>query len=227
MNSGFDITSGVKEFIYKFATNNEIANTKKNLEDTIKFIDVNNIIIFYNGNSISPEVHLVKDGKTIGYFSIVDLLPDKTPSMSISIGDDEDESYYRGKGLARLLIASMIYVIKNNNPHLTPMVLLFIDTDASNGFWDKIGMIENRYYLRKIDVIGRGHEKHIDLATISDWALNNNAIFRYGGGRTNTKSRTKKSQQKVAIKNRTKRLQQKVAIKNRKKSRNKKGNGQI
>jgi len=223
MNSVGDITSYVKGFIENFARN----EAKKKLEDTIKFIDENNIIISYNENSTSPEVHLVKDGETIGYFSIVDLLPYETPSMSISIDEDDDESYYRGKGLARLLIASMIYVIKNNNPHLTPMVLLFIDTDASNGFWDKIGMIENRHYLRKIDVIGRGHEKHIDLATISDWALNNNAIFRYGGGRTNTKSRTKKSQQKVEIKSRTKRLQQKVAIKNRKKSRNKKGNGQI
>jgi len=218
MNSVGDITSYVKGFIENFARN----EAKKKLEDTIKFIDENNIIISYNENSTSPEVHLVKDGETIGYFSIVDLLPYETPSMSISI--DEDESF-RGKGLARLLIASMIYVIKNKNPYSTSLTLLFIDTDASNGFWEKIGMIENRFYLRKIYVIGRGYELVIDLKTLSQWVLNNNTIF--GGGRTNTKSRTKKSQQKVAIKNRTKRLQQKVAIKNRKKSRNKKGNGQI
>jgi hypothetical protein len=69
----------------------------------------------------------------------------------------------QGNGYSRMLIKEMIDHVENEQ-YMDGTQLLFIDMDASNGFWDYIGMKQNRYgldYKGKRDVIGRGYEKVI------------------------------------------------------------------
>jgi hypothetical protein len=51
--------------------------------------------------------------------------------------------------------------------------MFFIDADASNGFWDHIGMTLNRYgynYNGKRNLVGRGYEKVITFSKLYKFA---------------------------------------------------------
>jgi len=89
------------------------------------------------------------DGKEVGYFQV----HLKTMSMSIYI-----EEEYQHKGYARELMKP-IESLKDEQ-------LLYIDTDASLGFWDHIGMKPNRHYNSKRNIQGAGYEKVIDVKTL-------------------------------------------------------------
>lgn len=136
----------------------------------------------------------------IGSFGIDKL--GKTNSMTINVEDEEDSGIYRNKGLARLLIASMIYVLQNKvNIKLKNSDLLYIDSDASAGFWDTIGMVENPHYDDD-EYTGpdKGYEKYITVQGISMWCLGNSSVIKFGGTKrktirkkTNRNKTTKKS----------------------------------
>ena len=65
-------------------------------------------------------------------------------------------------------------MIINNFEQISPHQLIFIDADASAGFWKHIGMQENRYYSRQTqrNILGRGYEMEITFSKLSKWALN-------------------------------------------------------
>jgi len=78
----------------------------------------------------------------------------ETCSMSISVEDK-----YQKRGISRLMIRHMVDSIECDKNQL-----LFIDVDASAGFWDHIGMKINRYgldYKGKRKMEGKGYEKVI------------------------------------------------------------------
>lgn len=78
-----------------------------------------------------------------------------TMSMEISIDEEHQK-----KGYSKLLIQTLCKFISNMENGEGQ--LLFIDTDASGGFWDHIGMKANRYYDRFTpDREGGGYEKFI------------------------------------------------------------------
>ena len=96
------------------------------------------------------------DCKEIGYFSI----HEETWSMSIYIEDE-----YQGKGYSRQLIKTVIDPLPDTQ-------LLYIDTDASNGFWNHIGMKPNRHYNSRRKIQGAGYEKVIDVKTLKCFLQN-------------------------------------------------------
>jgi len=96
------------------------------------------------------SVSLKVDGSEVGYFSI----HKETMSMSIYI-----EDAYQNKGYTRALMKPIINDMKDTQ-------LLYIDTDASLGFWDHIGMKPNRHYTSKRKIEGAGYEKVIDVKTL-------------------------------------------------------------
>jgi hypothetical protein len=84
-----------------------------------------------------------------------------TMSMEISIDEEHQK-----KGYSTLLIRTLCQFIQNGKYPYEGQ-LLFIDTDASGGFWDHIGMKPNRYYERFTpDREGGGYEKFITFEAL-------------------------------------------------------------
>ena len=99
----------------------------------------------------------------VGYFEISGPEFDTGETMSMGISIDDN---YIGKGYTRELIKYLCNTIKTVYPQIRGDQLLFIDVDASDGFWDKIGMKENRYGIdsnttRNLE--GQGYEKYISF----------------------------------------------------------------
>ena len=79
-----------------------------------------------------------------------------TMAMEISIEDEHQK-----KGYSRTLIRMLCTFIRETVPHYAGQ-LLFIDTDASGGFWNYLGMTDNPYYdVYSKDQEGGGYEKVI------------------------------------------------------------------
>lgn len=84
----------------------------------------------------------------IGYFMIY-TNNDSIHSMNVSVNDE-----YQGKGFSRKMIRYLL-----NELQWSPETLLYIDTDASSGFWSKCGMYENKN--------NNGYEKVVTFKTLS------------------------------------------------------------
>lgn len=104
-----------------------------------------------------------EDNDEIAYFMISGEGFDTGKPMDMNIFVEDK---YVGMGLAKKLIQNMVYNLKEHYPNIRKDQLLFIDTDASNGFWEHIGMKNNRYYDGNRDVEGRGYEKHITYQSL-------------------------------------------------------------
>ena len=228
-----DITKDIEKFIDDNAKNYEDDNIstpngpRAKLLQSMNFIKENKIQINYKARTdyfgTDVSVHMIKNKEIetlrkkrkigtesvekepveIGSFGIDKL--GKTNSMSINVEDEEDSGIYRNKGLSRLLIASMIYVLQNKvNVKLQNADLLYIDADASAGFWDKIGMIENPHYDDD-EYVGpdKGYEKYITVQGISMWCLGNSQVLKFGGTKRKTiRKKTKNNKTNKKSKNR-------------------------
>ena len=97
-------------------------------------------------------------GKECGSFIIAGvggLRSGRTMAMEISIDDEHQQ-----KGYSRTLIRTLCAFIRAQVN--CESQLLFIDTDASAGFWEYIGMTDNPYYDHYTkDQEGGGYEKVI------------------------------------------------------------------
>lgn len=105
--------------------------------------------------------YVLNDKNIIGDFNIYSenlFIPGFTHSLTIGIEDK-----YQKLGLSKYLIYFMIQYIINNYPTINLDMLFYIDTDASSGFWDYIGMTINRYGYRNRNIEGNGYEKKISL----------------------------------------------------------------
>ena len=117
------------------------------------------------GNYMRREVTLLRN-KKIGRFVIEgksnhsNHFNSGNPcSMSIGI----DDKNYKGKGLSPIMIKYMIDNIKRDYPNIRPTQYLYIDTDASGGFWDSIGMEEHS------NEEGNGYEKRISFENLQKY----------------------------------------------------------
>jgi GNAT superfamily N-acetyltransferase len=90
--------------------------------------------------------NLFANSDLIGYFEV--LIYKSIPSMNIHVEDD-----YRGNGFARTMVRELL-----KNASWDENMLLYIDTDASGGFWDRFGMVENTN--------GNGYEKVVAIKDI-------------------------------------------------------------
>ena len=138
-------------------------------KNAIDFINSNGITMNYQVVRNKRIVSLTSNGEELGDFSIDGRLNIDTLSMNIYIEDDNTN--LRNKGLARLMIGYLAMCMMSSEPILKD-TLIYIDADGSAGFWDHIGMSENRYYERTgRNVIGCGYEKVITFSNLSLWAL--------------------------------------------------------
>jgi hypothetical protein len=95
-----------------------------------------------------------------------------TNDMSISIEDE-----YHGNGFTKIMMKHMIDKIYEDIPEMVDRVdqMLFIDADASDGFWDNIGMKESKRYgynrnPRYARREGAGYEKYITINNLYKFA---------------------------------------------------------
>lgn len=129
-----------------------------------------------------------------------------TCSMGIRInnGTNRQGKPYTGRGWAKKMIQYMTQRIRDDCPSISDNQKLFIDTDASDGFWERIGMTDNPYYEMEDDkpltaeertdgvtmgvnfrgrpvkvVEGRGYEKVITFGALEQ--------FGQSGGRHKTR----------------------------------------
>lgn len=117
------------------------------------------------------------NGETIGEFDITGsgfdnskmVQGDVTYPMGMNI-HVEDE--YHGRGIARRLMRNVCEKIIEVHPNVRDEQLIYIDTDASNGFWDNVGLTYNRYFEsgQMRDLTGQGYEKHITFQRLYAWA---------------------------------------------------------
>jgi len=75
-------------------------------------------------------------------------------SMSIHI-----DPPYQGQGYARALMHPALLGLDD---------LLFVDVDASNGFWERMGLRPHRYaeYSGPRDLVGKGYEKMVESSAL-------------------------------------------------------------
>jgi len=132
-------------------------------------------------HQITHMVVLTDDqNNTIGEFKIIAQCNQKngcfgtgaTHSMSISLDDS-----FQKKGLSKKMIKHMVDNIRN----VTPEQLFFIDTDASEGFWDHIGMKINPHYnyTENTKAEGEGYEKMITFQELKKFATSQSHGSRY------------------------------------------------
>lgn len=76
------------------------------------------------------------------------------PSMTISVDDE-----YQGKGISRIMMKEMMCKLNWQGDSL-----LYIDTDASEGFWRHIGMTTNEN--------GNGYELVISIDNLNSYLKN-------------------------------------------------------
>lgn len=125
-------------------------------------------------NRVERIVQLQFEDKVCGEFSIKGTEggngdcfdTGNTCYMEISI-----EEVYQGQGLARQMIQKMVKQICIDYPQIRSDQMLFIDADASVGFWDRLGMKAHRYdddhvrYRRVLE--GNGYAKGITFYQLS------------------------------------------------------------
>lgn len=90
-----------------------------------------------------------------------------TADMSIRIDNE-----YKGKGYSKGLIKTLCaYIRKHHYPRIREDQLIFIDMDASEGFWEEIGMTSNKTYVTNRDnAVGKGMEMEITFRKLEKWA---------------------------------------------------------
>ena len=86
----------------------------------------------------------------------------------MSIGIDTDFPEFKGIQLSRIMVFSLLNEIMREEIYMDYFV--YIDVDASAGFWDSIGMELNKNIDCPIGEEGRGFEKKIKLKSLYEWA---------------------------------------------------------
>ena len=92
-------------------------------------------------------------------------VPGEVYQFGISV-DDDNIFKLKGCGLSTILIYVMVQEIKS---FTAPSQKFYIDTDSSQGFWDRIGMVETNTN----NTVGNGWEKNITFQALEEYANNN------------------------------------------------------
>jgi hypothetical protein len=208
------ITEEIIHFIENLRTHHHITNENyESISKSIQFVLQSHISIEYKNNEKNRHPHIGlyqsidENIIEVGKFEIEQFWLHGSKSMTIFVEDE-----YQNHKLSRLMIVSMLYILKYTYQHTNNSIVLSIDTDASDGFWDKIGMKENPWYNsndKNIPYVG--YEKIITVGELSRWGVGYD-IFSYNGGkkkRTNKKRTNKKKTNKKKKRKSTKKTKSK------------------
>lgn len=170
------------------------------------------------GSDIEYKTTLVLNGAEIGNFEISGPGFDTEGPMSLGITIDDE---HQGKGFSRELIKQTCEFVKEKYPKIRKDQLLHIDADASNGFWNYIGMKNARYYDRyeeRPNLHYAGYEKEITFQWLCIWA--GVALPVNGGSRKKYKRKTRKrkrNRKRKTFRKRNKKRKTKRKVKSKRK----------
>jgi len=201
----------VEPFCNEWLSSNPEKITK--ILESVKFLKDNGLNLVLDKKQLqSTDEWAIRvidhDGTQFGYFQVEFYRLHGVLNITISTTDEGDDSIIKGEGIARLMIATMCIEL-HNKKKIRPDTYLYIDADASGGFWGHIGMDNNRYgdtirYNRNVS--GKGHELNITFRDLSRWAVGfplgtSGSLFSEGkilkieqnntGGRKKNKTRRK------------------------------------
>tara|TARA_A100001015_G_scaffold185091_1_gene205962 strand:- start:83 stop:814 length:732 start_codon:yes stop_codon:yes gene_type:complete len=140
----------------------------------------------------------------------------KPVTMTIRIID-----YLKDNGYSRILVRETCNLIEYDYSKIRIDQMFLIDVDASDGFWEHIGMEMNRHFYTnsRRDLEARGYEKHITFPKLCKWAF----FEKEGGGIKKEKTKKLKTRRKIKTRRKLKkRKYTKKKIKKRKRRKRKK-----
>ena len=140
--------------------------------------------VYNNEKGTMYTSRVLKDNEEIGTFEIYGPGFDTGKTMALNIYIEDE---YQGKGLSKILIQNMCTFLIKNVKDIRMDQLLYIDADASDGFWEHIGMKPNKYYITRRNLEGAGYELGFTFADLCNYAFGRKKI-----GRVNRKKSTKK-----------------------------------
>lgn len=103
-----------------------------------------------NSNTVSVSYN----DKEVAYFTM------HANPYSVTIDYSDCGGVELAKNMIRILCEKM---------DLAPETLIYVDADASNGFWESVGFKPNRYYDSK-RTEGNGYELVIEFEKLLAWA---------------------------------------------------------
>jgi hypothetical protein len=121
----------------------------------IQINHVNGNVCRFSISGVIDELHYPNPG----------FAPGKAYDFGISV-DDDNIFKLKGCGLSTILIYAMVQEIKS---FTDPSQKFYIDTDSSQGFWDRIGMVETN----NNNAEGNGWHKNITFQALEKYANNN------------------------------------------------------
>tara|TARA_E500000178_G_scaffold334863_1_gene371177 strand:- start:127 stop:786 length:660 start_codon:yes stop_codon:yes gene_type:complete len=175
------------------------------------------------GKNIKYEITLKDSNEDIGYFEISGEGFNTGKTMSMGIEVDEN---YQGKGYSKLMTKKLCEFIRMEFPRIRDDQYLYIDTDASEGFWNRIGMEPNPTYDMEnpdnIDKEGSGYESRITFKNLELFGNKYIGGFKYYSQSNLNKSKRNKYNQNKSNREISKRNMSKRKISKRNKSKLKK-----
>jgi len=109
-------------------------------------------------SGLRREITYEIDFVEIGRFGIYKM--SKMMDMSIHV-----EPEHRGKGIARQMMQMMLQHMSDEGSYV-PTDFIYIDTDASEGFWDHIGLVPNPN-VEDRSKPEYGYEKRISMKSLN------------------------------------------------------------
>jgi len=194
-----DITDEVEYFL-----NSHIpppSDEKEKLLKAMRIVRANGLQIHYifqdNANGRNRQTIIIDNtGQEVAHFD-VNLINGAVDKYSLGISTEEIGDQHKRQGFARLIIASMICKLEQEG--ISNQSTFYIDTDASGGFWDHVGMKRNPRYEPRAPTYNphhpeNGYEKQITVGNISNFAIGR--VTSNFGGRKSKKRRIRKSKKR-------------------------------
>ena len=143
-----------------------IFHSLKNLSKIQKRMEERKLQILYEKKNTMGEhrkILIMQNDNEVAHFELLGNFS-MTDTVSLSIGVEDE---FQGMQLSRIMMWYAIMKLKEDNIDMNEYV--YIDSDASAGFWDAIGMQPNENERGEFGERGRGYEKKITLTDIEKW----------------------------------------------------------
>lgn len=198
-----DVTTSFANFITSdYAVTHIPPQIYTKLRQSLDYIRSQNLQIHFieKPGDVGIEIINAMDGNKEARFLSTNPPNPGLSVYSLSISTEIESETHTGRGLARLMVAAFVFEMIQKGK-MTANTMLYIDSDASDGFWPSIGMRPTRQRSGYFPSISSGYELSIDLGGLSKWGLGYKHDRPFVGGKTR-KHRSKRRKRRTLKKRR-------------------------